>query len=361
MLTLNRRQFLKGITAGGLVTASSIPIVNAKPNKKIGVALLGLGYYSRDLLAPALQLTQHCELVSIITGSPNKIPVWQRRYQIKDGNVYSYDDMHRIADNPEVDVIYVVTPTATHMRFAIAAAKAGKHVWCEKPMAMTANECQIIEKECQKNSVSLSIGYRMMHEPNTRTFAQYASTRPFGAMQTMVSQAGYAGSAPPADNWRMKKAMGGGALYDMGVYCVNGVRFISKLEPIAVMARHEKNNPKFVEVDDTSYFRFEFADGITAECGTSVVKSMNRLRVNCEKGWYQLSPMQSYSGVAGSDSSGVRLAAFSGNQQANQMDNDSLALLGPGPFLTDAEMATKDIHIIEKIFESAASGKRVLI
>ena len=159
----------------------------------------------------------------------------------------------------------------------------------------------------------------------------------------------------------MQKAMGGGALYDMGIYCVNGIRFLTKLEPIAVTARHEKTNQKFVEVDETNYFTLEFNQGVTADCGTSVVKSMNGLRIDCEKGWYQLTPMQSYSGVTGKDSLGVTLPAFTGNQQAHQMDNDALALMGKGPFLTNAEYAIKDIHIIEKIFKSASNNKRILI
>lgn len=361
MQVFNRRNFLKGFTASGVLSATALPLVQASPKKKIGVALLGLGYYSRDLLAPALQLTEHCELRGIITGSPEKIPEWQRRYVIQDKNVYNYDNMHRIADNQDIDVVYVVTPTSTHRRFAVAAANAGKHVWCEKPMAMNVDECQAVVNACKRNKVSLSIGYRMMHEPNTRTFAQYANSQPFAKIRSIQSQAGYAGRALSQSNWRMQKAMGGGALYDMGIYCVNGVRFLSKLEPIAVTARHEKTHPKFIEVDETTYFTLEFDHDITAECGTSVVKSMNGLKIDCENGWYQLSPMQSYSGVTGKDSLGVNLPPFIGNQQANQMDNDSLALMGRGPFLAGADVATKDIHIIEKIFQAAASKKRVLI
>ena len=127
MQIFNRRQFIKGLTAGTLLTANSLPLVHANSKNKIGVALLGLGYYSRDLLAPALQLTDHCELRGIITGSQEKIPDWQRRYGIKDQNIYTYDNMHRIADNPEIDVVYIVTPTATHKDFAISVANAKSH------------------------------------------------------------------------------------------------------------------------------------------------------------------------------------------------------------------------------------------
>ena len=134
----SRRSFIK--TTGLVLAASSLPVYglyNPPRQKKLGVALVGLGYYSRDLLAPALQLTKHCELRGIVTGSPEKIPVWQKKYGIKDANVYNYENMHQIANNPDIDVIYIVLPNSLHKKYAIIAADAGKHVWCEKPMAMS--------------------------------------------------------------------------------------------------------------------------------------------------------------------------------------------------------------------------------
>ncbi|MDX1700733.1 MAG: Gfo/Idh/MocA family oxidoreductase, partial [Melioribacteraceae bacterium] len=110
----NRRTFLK--KSGLLISAALLPFPGciASSQKKLGVALVGLGYYSTDLLAPALQQTDHCELRGIVTGSPEKIPVWQKRYNIKDSNVYNYENMHEIANNDEIDVIYIVLPTGLH-------------------------------------------------------------------------------------------------------------------------------------------------------------------------------------------------------------------------------------------------------
>ena len=224
MPRITRRHFLQ-LAGSGLLVAQS-PYLMAKPSKKkIGVALLGLGNYSTNLLAPALQDTKHCELRGIITGSENKIPQWQQKYGIKDSNVYTYSTMADIANNDDIDVIYVVTPTGTHEDFAVQAANTGKHVWCEKPMAMDSEECQAIIDACDKIGVQLSIGYRMQHELNTRTFHQYLETKPYGNLTAVSSFAGYAGQGRAPDNWRMKKHMGGGALYDMGVYAINGARF----------------------------------------------------------------------------------------------------------------------------------------
>lgn len=364
MSNFTRRDFLQ-LTGTGLATSLSAGISfksKANPNKKIGVALVGLGYYSTSVLAPALELTQHCELKGIVTGSPHKIPKWQSRYGIPDANVYSYETMHQVANNPEIDVIYVVVPTALHLKYCELAANAGKHVWCEKPMAMTAAQCKKIIEVCYKNKVQLTVGYRMQHEPNTRTFMQYKHSLPYGKIQHLVSQAGYGGNGMAADNWRMQKAMGGGAMYDMGVYPLNGARFITGQEPIAITARHDKTHADiFKEVDETSYFTLEFPDGVIADCATSVVKSFNQLKVDCENGWYQLSPMQSYSGVAGLTSDGKRFAPIKEVQQAIQMDNDALAILGNGPIFVSGEEGMRDIHIVEAAFQSAATGKRIIL
>ena len=125
-----RRRLLGALGAAGL--AGVLLRVQAKGARRLGVALVGLGYYSRDLLAPALQITQHCRLAGIVTGTPAKATEWQRRYDIPDRNVYDYDGFDRIADNPDIDVVYIVLPNHLHKPFTLRAAAAGKHVWCEK-------------------------------------------------------------------------------------------------------------------------------------------------------------------------------------------------------------------------------------
>jgi len=356
----DRRAFIK--KSGLFIAASTLPIPNflySKSKQKLGVALVGLGNYSTGQLAPALQETEYCELTGIVTGSPEKIPVWQRRYGIKDQNVYNYESMDQIANNDEIDVIYIVLPTGLHAEYAIKAANTGKHVWCEKPMAKTSEECQNIIEACNKNRVKLSIGYRMQHEKNTQTLIKWAETRPFGKMQSLKAEAGYYGA--PMTPWKLEKEMGGGAMYDMGVYPLNAARYTTGLEPLSVSAKHSTNRPEiFDEVDETTIFNLEFPNGITADCKTSFGKNLNNLEVNCKDGWYYLRPFQSYSGVRGKASDGTVLPPFGKNQQAVQMDDDALAIIEDKPVLVPGEDGMKDIVILEKIYESASKqGKRL--
>jgi glucose-fructose oxidoreductase len=356
---INRRHFISTLAAASS-TGILAPSWAVAPKRKLGVALVGLGHYSRELLAPGLLLTQHCELRGIVTGSPEKIPVWQKKYGLKDTNIYHYGNMAEVANNPEIDVLYIVVPTFLHAQYSIIAANAGKHVWCEKPMAMSVTECQQIIDACQKNKVKLSIGYRLQHEPNTCTVMEYARTRPYGAIRSVIAKAGYAGNGAEAGYWRMDISKGGGALYDMGVYPINGARLATGLEPIAVTARHEIKRPEmFKKCDETTIFTLEFAQGVKAECATSVGEEYSHLKVTAERGWYELEPMQSYTGVKGRTSDGKLLDKTIVHQQAAQMDDDALAIINNVDVMVPGREGLMDIRVVEGALLSAKTKKRV--
>jgi glucose-fructose oxidoreductase len=359
MYSMSRRFLFRGL-AGVSAAAFASPTWSLKPARKLGVALVGLGYYSRDLLAPGLQLTQFCELRGIVTGSPEKIPEWQKKYDIADKNIYSYETMSQIANNPDIDILYIVLPTFLHEKYSVMAAEAGKHVWCEKPMGMTVAECQSIIDACKKNKVKLSLGYRLQHEPNTRTVMSFAKTRPYGAIQKVKAEAGYAGKGGAADNWRMDRSKGGGALYDMGVYPINAARYATSMEPIAITARFENDLPEvFKLADSTAIFDLEFPGGVVANCATSVTREFNQLHVTCEKGWYELKPMQAYTGVKGRTSDGKALDKTVVHQQAQQMDDDAAAILNDTEVLVPGLDGLMDIRVVEGALKSIATGKRV--
>ena len=357
----NRRSFLK--KSGLLVATSAFPFpqfLMPHTKRKLGVALVGLGYYSRDLLAPALQLTEHCELRGIVTGSPDKIPVWQSKYGIPDKNVYNYETMHEISTNDDIDVVYIVLPNGLHKKYTIIGAEAGKHIWCEKPMAPTAKDCEEMITACKKNKVQLTIGYRMQHEPVTRKIISMAQSMPYGSIEKVKAEAGFRHGGGDGSHWKLHPELGGGAMFDMGVYPLNAARYATQMEPLAVSARMENNRPELFKVDETTYFDLEFPKGIIASCKTSFAENINHLKVDCQAGWYELKPMQSYSGVGGKSGDGQIFSPFQGNQQARQMDDDALAIIQNKPVLVPGEEGLKDIRIVEAIFRSSANGgKRI--
>ena len=361
---INRRKFIlrtaAGVTGLTLSAHSFANMLVQKKKEKLGIALVGLGYYSTDLLAPALQLTKQCYLAGIVTGTPSKAERWKQMYKLEDKNIYDYRNFDSLANNPDIDVVYVVLPPSLHAEFSVRAAKAGKHVWCEKPMAITEAECISMIDACSQNKVKLSIGYRMHHEPNTQKIIQFRKERTYGNVIKVEAAAGYFDSR--TDHWKQKKKMGGGCTYDMGVYPLNAARYSTGLEPIAVSARATTTRPAiYTEVEETMAFDLEFPGGVTALCETSLGKGMNDLNVTCSKGWYKLSPFQAYSGIDGVTSDGVKLNVSIPNEQALQMDDDARAIMNGTPMLVPGEEGLKDIRVVEAIYRSVAQKGKVKI
>ncbi len=357
----DRRKFCQN---AGIITATTAfspnIIVSASriKKKKLGVALVGLGYYSTNLLAPALQLTKNCELKGIVTGSPDKIPKWQKKYKIKEKNIYNYQNFNGIANNPDIDVIYVVLPPSMHAEYTIRAAKAGKHVWCEKPMAPSVKECQSMIKACADNKVKLAIGYRCQHDPNIQSYINVGKQKLFGKVRMISSAAGYFDGR--SEHWKQKKIMGGGAMGDMGVYALQGARLATGEEPISVMAQSSTTRPKvYHEVDETMMFQLEFPSGALAACQTSFGIQMNYLHINYERGWLKMKPHSSYTGNKGSMSNGSIINFPIENQQARQMDEDADSIIKNKDLIVPGEEGLKDIHIVEAIYKSAEQNCKV--
>jgi glucose-fructose oxidoreductase len=349
---------LKRAGAAAAGAAVGFPsVLLPRRDEPLGVALCGLGNYSTTQLAPGLQRTEHCELRGIVTGSPEKIPVWQRRHGIPDRNVYSYETLPDVANNDAIDVVYVVTPPGLHARDAVKAAEAGKHVWCEKPMAMTEAECRSIIEAAEQNGVQLTVGYRLQHEPNTQTIIRYGEEETYGAVTAVETGAGYNGAHPDPDDWRRDAERGGGALYDMGVYPINAARYATGLEPVAVTGRlWSEREEMYSEVPEFATFELEFPGGVVAKGETSFGKSVNYLDVECTDGSYQLRPFQTYSGVQGATSDGTRLPPAGGDQQARQMDDDALAIKQGRAPIVPGEEGLADIRVVRAIMESSENG-----
>lgn len=367
MKNISRRDTIKSLTLGaGISLLSPLSILscsNAPKKEKLGVALVGLGYYSTDLLAPALQQTQHCYLAGIVTGTPAKAEAWKAKYKIPDKNIYNYETFDKIADNPEIDVIYVVLPPSMHKEYVVRAAKAKKHVWCEKPMATTVAECQAMIDACKANKVTLSIGYRLQHEPNTLAYQKIVKEQSLGKVLSVDSAAGYREGR--TDHWKQKKEMGGGVIFDMGVYSIQGARLGTNLEPVAVKsAKVWAERPEIYKngLSEVVEAELEFPGGVHGKVKTSFFENINHLKISCEKGMIEMAPFQGYAGNKGKSPLGeINFPYQVPWQQANQMDMDSLAIMAGKPMPVPGEEGLRDIRIVEAILESAASGKRVVI
>lgn len=326
---------------------------------RLGVALVGLGTYSEDQLAPALQQTKHCYLAGIVTGTPEKKKKWQAKYSLQDSSCYTYQTFNDIRNNAAIDVVYIVLPNALHAEWVIKAAEAGKHVICEKPMAVTAEECDRMIAACQRAGKQLSIGYRLHFEPHNQAVMHLKEQNSLGKITLIEADHGLADSK----GWRIQKALaGGGPLMDVGIYCVQAARYATGTEPIAVTAQEGfKQNPeKFKDVEEGLSWQMEMLGGVIVKCNSSYSHKTNRLRVEAEKGWMELSPAYAYTGIKGKTAKGeMQLPQVC--QQALQMDDFALCIKEGRLTSVSGEEGRKDVKILQAIYQAMETGERVEI
>ncbi len=364
MEKISRRKIIKNLALGGAaILYSPQTLLSAvRPGKdRLGVALVGLGYYSTDLLAPALQQTKECYLAGIVTGTPSKAETWKKKYNIPDKNIYDYQSFDQIANNPDIDIVYIVLPPSMHREYVIRAANAGKQVWCEKPMAMTAQQCQEMIDACKKNKRSLAIGYRLQHEPNTQEYRRIVNQRLLGKILKLNCAAGYRDNR--TNHWKQKKEMGGGVMYDMGVYAIQGARLGTGMEPVTIVAaKTSTTRPEIYKngLDETTIATLEFPGGVLADIKSSFGEHINFLDITCEKGSINMAPYSEYSGLKGSSSLGEIYHPYELHwQQAKQMDDDAKSIKQGKPMLVPGEEGLRDIRIVEAIYKSANTGQAV--
>ncbi|WP_405382100.1 Gfo/Idh/MocA family protein [Maribacter sp. LLG6340-A2] len=363
MKKLTRRSFNSLATKGILGSAlmANMPLANAlttKQNgKKLGIALVGLGSYSTYQLAPSLQETSHCYLAGIVTGTKEKEAVWSKKYNIPSKNIYNYENFDSIVNNKDIDVVYVVLPNSMHADFCIRAAKAGKHVICEKPMAVSVLECDAIIKACNENNVKLSVGYRMQSDPYTNEVKKYVREKTFGDVLFVSSDAGYISKGNP-NQWRLDKSLsGGGALMNMGVYSIQTSIYGTGQNPIAVSAQEFSTRPDyFKDTDETITAQFKFENGAVAHMMTSHNANGNQLKCHCSNGWFELEPAHSYGPISGTTSNGDILKFPHKRQQALQMDDFAKHILMGTKNVAPGEMGKRDMIIVEAIYKSIAEG-----
>jgi glucose-fructose oxidoreductase len=344
----------------GLPSAYSETLKNNE-GRKLGVALLGLGNYSTSCLGPALRQTGLCRLTGVVSGHPEKAAQWAHDYGLPEKNLYNYENLDHIADNPDIDIVYVVTPPALHPEFVIRAAKAGKHVISEKPMATSVADCDAMIAACRNAQVKLSIGYRLHFDPYHQELMRLQREKDFGTFTKMTGGNGFVlGNRV----WRVdKKLAGGGPLMDMGIYVVHAACMAAGATPVAVTAREKpKTRPDlFNEVEEALDWTMEFPDGAICEAATSFNYAESRFRAEGAHGWFDLQQNAfKYSNITCVTSHGP-LQYAPVNPQAAQMDNFADCILNGRNTPVPGELGRRDIQITSAIYEAVRTGKRIQI
>jgi predicted dehydrogenase len=366
----SRRKFLQTITA----SAIALPVLrqfdtDSKSQSShapydgpvLRVAIMGLGSYGTRV-ADAMQSCTMAKLTGVISGTPSKIKDWQSKFGIPEKNCYNYENFDAIKNNPDIDAVYIITPNGLHREQAIRVAKAGKHVICEKPMALNAAEGKDMVDACKKANVKLLVGYRMHFEAKTLEIIKMRNAGDFGKVLFFQGLSGFRIGDPT--QWRLnKKLAGGGSMMDIGIYSVNGARYMIGEDPIWVTAQETKTDPvKFKEgVDETILFQFGFPGGAMASClSTYTLNNLDRFFLNGEKGFAELQPSTGYGPIKGRTDKGELTHPHITHQTVQMDEMAGIILQDKKPVVpVDGEEGLKDLKIIDAIYLAAKTGKKV--
>jgi predicted dehydrogenase len=260
--------------------------------KRIGYAVVGLGSISQVAVLPAFGHSKKSKLMAVVSGDKEKAR--KLAAEFKAGRAYSYTEFAECLKNPQVDAVYIATPPGEHEKYGVQAAKAGKHVLCEKPLAATVQQARNMVVACRRNKVQFMTAYRKYFEPGSVMLRRMISRGQLGRIDiihTMFSELRPFGDNSPA--WLFsKKLCGGGPLTDLGVYCVNTCRWLVHQDPVAASAvSWVRDRRRYKEVEEGVAFRLDFPSGLVLQ-GTAAYSAAfsSFVHVHGEKGWAALAP-----------------------------------------------------------------------
>src|SRR5678816_749906 len=235
------------------------------PAKQIGFAVVGLGDVARRAVLPAFAHTDNARLVAVVSGDRAKAQSIAQQYH---ATAYHYDELRSCLQRDDVQAAYIALPNSMHCDYAVEAARAGAHVLCETPMAITADECRRMIRTCQTNRVKLMIAYRLRFHPAHHRLLQLVRDGAIGTPKSFSSD--FTTRVPSSDDIRLQRRMGGGTVYDLGVHVIDTARVLFASEPAQVMAMTARTSRRFGgDVDENAVALIRFPDERLAHFHTS--------------------------------------------------------------------------------------------
>ena len=358
-----RREFsrLAGTGLTVLGAASRVPVLSQTNSaRKIGYCIVGLGRISLQHFMPACKISQFSQVVALVSGHRDKADKTAAEYNLLSKNIYNYESYDEIANNKDIDAVYIALPNSMHTEYTIRAANAGKHVLCEKPMATTVRDCQAMISSCRAAKKKLMIAYRCQFEPTNLHAVRTIRDGKLGKLQAIESANGF---NIKAGEWRLdRKLAGGGPLMDVGIYSLNACRYLTGEDPahLEACASVIDQDGRFDSVEENVSWTMKFSSGIVASCNTTYGASMpGSYRVFGSKGTLELEPAFAYEGIH-------MKANIQGESPIEETEEDK----NPSQFVAEAdhfarciydnrepkvngEEGLKDMKFLEQIYKSA--------
>jgi len=329
--------------------------------RTIRYAVVGLGHIAQVAVLPAFaHARRNSRLTAVVSGDRTKRREIAKRYRLD--RAFDYNEFDECLQS--VDAVYIALPNSMHADYAIRAARAGVHVLCEKPMAVTAAECRQMIAACRRAKVKLMIAYRLHFETLNLSAMDLARSGRLGELKFFNSS--FSMKVRRGDI-RTKQAFGGGTLYDIGVYCINAARNLFRAEPTQVSAVSvNSGSATLAEVDETTAAILRFGDGRVATFVTSFnAADVASYRIVGTKGDLHADPAYEYAeGLEYTltvDGKTRRKALPKRDQFGPQLLYFSDCILNDREPEPSGEEGLQDVRIVEALYQSAKSGRPVAI
>lgn len=357
-MNLNRREF--SWLAGASLVSHALPKLHAQSSgRRIRYCIVALGRISMDHFMPGVKLSNQSQITAIVSGHPDKAHKMAAQYGVPENSIYTYENFDEIRKNKEIDAVYIALPNSMHAEFTIRAARAGKHVLCEKPMATSVADAQAMVDACKQANVKLLIAYRCQYEPTNLRAIELIRQGKLGTVQAIESANGF---NIKAGEWRLnKKLAGGGPLLDVGIYSLNAFRYLTGEEPVELKAYSSTidHDGRFDEVEENTSWTMKFPSGILASCNTSYGANMDGYyRVHGSKGMLEVQSAFGYQGqhlkanLSDKTSLDEPNSAKDPSHFIRLADYFSNCILQDQKPKSDGEEGLRDMQWISRIYES---------
>ena len=336
--------------------------------KRVGYAVVGLGSISQVAVLPAFAHSKKAKLVAVVSGDKKKAQ--KLAEQFKANRAFTYPEFTKCLNNPEVETVYIATPPGEHEKYAVAAARAGKHVLCEKPLAATVKQARNMVDTCRRNKVQFMTAYRKYFEASSVTLKNMISKGDLGridVIHTLFSELRPFGDQSPS--WLFSKTLcGGGPLTDLGVYCLNTCRWLVDEDPIAASGAVSwvRDQRRYKQVEEGISFRLDFRSGLVLQ-GTAAYSAAfsSFIHIHGEKGWAELAPAFAFEEerrLSGKIAGRWFAKTFKPiDEFALELDYFSKCVREDRKPEPDGEQGLRDIIIIDAIYQAAKKGGTVKI
>ncbi len=332
----------------------------AKKARQVGYVVVGCGHFAQDAVLPAFKhAKKNSKLVALVSGDPEKHRVLGRRYKVP---VFGYDQYDECLALPEVDAVYIVLPNHLHAEYAERAAKAGAHVLCEKPMALSEEQCQRMMDAARDSDVRMMVAYRLHLESANLQAVEAVRKGKLGEPRYFTSSFSM---QVQEDNIRVDRDKGGGVIWDIGVYCINAARYLFRAEPTEVFAfAAAGHDARFREVEEGVSAVLRFPDDRLAAFNVSFgATSTSAYQLVCTEGSVRLDNAYDYKGKMT-----LEVQAQGKTKKRTLPERDQIGpellyfsqcvLEGKNPE-PDGQEGLADVRIITALYESIRTGQPV--